>query len=71
MGFDPAEDGGFDAAEAEVEGIAFHFREGEFHGVRVALGGEQVDDGSAGIAEAEEFADLIESLARGVVAGFP
>ena len=65
----PAQDGGFVAAEAEIQRIALHFGEGEVDGAGVAVGREAVDDGTAGVAEAEEFADLVEGFAGGIVAG--
>ena len=34
VGFDPAQDGGLESAEAEIEGVAFHFGEGEADGAR-------------------------------------
>ncbi len=78
--FDVAEDRGLDAAEAEEEGsvgsslaAAMDFwldlGEGERDRVRVAVGGEVVDPGAAGIAEAEQLGDLVEGLAGGVVDG--
>ncbi len=68
VGFDPAQDGRFESAEAEVERIAFHFGEGEADGGGIAVGRQAVDDGAAGIAEAEQFGHLVESFAGGVVA---
>src|SRR5581483_2947937 len=46
--FHPAQDGGFQSAEAEVERVAFHVREREFHGARIAVRGKLVNDGTAG-----------------------
>jgi len=43
--------------------------EGEGDGAGVAVGGEAVDPGAAGVAEAEEFGDLVEGFAGGVVDG--
>ena len=69
MRFHPAEDGGLEAAEAEIEGIALHFGEGKANRARIAERSQFVDDRAAGIAEAEEFGDLVEGFAGGVVAG--
>ncbi len=56
-------------AETEIERVAFHFGEGEVDGEGIAMRSEAVDHGAAGVAEAEEFADLVEGLAGGIVAG--
>ena len=81
VGFDVAEDGGLDAAEAEEEWalrrragrsrwrFGFDLREGEGYGAGVAVGGEVVDPGAAGVAEAEQLGDLVEGFAGGVVDG--
>src|SRR5205823_3461684 len=60
---------GLKTAEAEVEGVTLHLGEGEADGLGVAMGGEVVDDGAAGIAKAEELGDFVEGFAGGVVAG--
>ena len=70
VGFHPTEDGGFESAEAEVERVAFHAGEREFDGARIAMGRELIDDGAAGIAEAEELGDLVVGFAGCVVARF-
>src|SRR5579884_218952 len=49
----PAQDGRFQAAEAEVERVALHFRQREAHGLRIAAQGELVDDRASGIAVAQ------------------
>jgi hypothetical protein len=87
VGFDVTEDGGFDAAEGEVEVRAFasgwgffvcgsgavamdawlDLAEGEGDGARVAVGGEGVDPGASGVAEAEKLGDLVVGFAGGVV----
>src|SRR5256885_7029186 len=41
--------------------------EGEGDGAGVAVGGEGVDPGTAGVAEAEELGDLVEGFAGGIV----
>ena len=85
VGFDVAEDGGLDAAEGEVEGrlsvrwpccwraliadFGFDLGEGEGDGAGVAVGGEGVDPGAAGVAEAEELGHLVVGFAGGVVYG--
>ena len=80
VGFNVAEDGGLDAAEAEEEWsfggtpavsmrFGFDLREGEGYRLGVAVGGEVVDPGAAGVAEAEQLGDLVEGLAGGVVDG--
>ncbi len=43
--------------------------EAEGNGEGVAEGGEGVDPGAAGVGETEEFGDLVEGLAGGVVDG--
>ena len=68
-GFGEAKDGGFDAGKGEVERVAAHFRAGEFDGAGVAVGGEEIEGGSAGIFVAEELADFVVGFAGGVVAG--
>ena len=65
----PAQDGGLVSAETEIERVAFHFGEGEVDGEGIAVRREAVDHGAAGVAEAEEFADLVEGFAGGIVAG--
>ena len=47
----------------------FDGREGEGDGAGVAVGGEAIDPGAAGVAEAEELGDLVEGFAGGVVDG--
>src|SRR5216684_7104657 len=47
----------------------FDLAEGKGDGAGVAFGGEGVDPGAAGIAEAEELCDLVVGLAGGVVDG--
>ncbi len=49
--------------------FGFDLGEGELYGVGVAVGGEVVDPGAAGVAEAEELGDLVEGFAGGVVDG--
>lgn len=63
-----ADDGGFDAAEAEVEGIA-EAGAGEADGFGVAFFGEAVDYGAAGVAEADGAGGFVECFACRVVAG--
>src|SRR6267154_226875 len=41
--------------------------EGEGDGAGVAIGGEGVDPGAAGVAEAEELGDLVVGFAGGVI----
>src|SRR5579884_1161076 len=67
---DPAEDGGLQAAEAEIERVAFHLCGGEPHGMRIAVGGESINDGAARVGETEEFRYFVISLSGGVVARF-
>ncbi len=70
-----AEDGRFDSAEGEVVagggggGAGFDVAEVEGDGAGVAVGGEGVDPGASGVAEAEEFGDLVEGFSSGVVYG--
>jgi len=47
--------------------FGFDLREGEGYGQGVAVGGEVVDPGAAGVAEAEQFGDLVKGLAGRVV----
>ena len=68
------EDGGFESAETEIEGVAFHFGEAEFYRGRggvagVACGGEAIENRASGIAEGEELGDFVVGFAGGVVAG--
>ena len=69
MRLHPTQDGGFVPAETEIEGVAFHSGEGEVDGEGVAMRSEAVDHGAAGVAQAEEFADLVEGFAGGIVTG--
>ena len=54
---------------AAAVGFGFDLREGEGYRPGVAVGGERVDPGAAGVAEAEELGYLVEGLAGGVVDG--
>src|SRR5205814_4351079 len=57
-----------DSAEGKVGGPVGHVRERERDRLRVARGRRGLDDRPAGEAEAEELRDLVERLARRVVA---
>src|SRR5258707_5217795 len=46
----------------------FHLREGEPYCRGISVGRQTVDDGAAGVAEAEEFGGFVESFSSGVVA---
>src|SRR5439155_1584276 len=65
---DPVEHGGLETGEAEVEGIALHPNAPEWDGLRVTEARQAVDDGPSRVAQRQEFRDLVESLARRVVA---
>ena len=74
VGLGVAKDGGFDAAEGEVVGgrrggAVIDLAEVEGDGAGVAVGGEGVNPGTSGVAEAEEFGDFVEGFAGGVVDG--
>ena len=77
VGLGVAEDGGLNAAEGEVEarvgggfGMAsFDGGEGKGNGSGVTVGSEAIDPGASGVAETEEFGDLVEGFAGGVVDG--
>jgi len=60
-------DGGFQPAEAEVQGRVVAQRPGEVESVGLAAFGELIDDGSAGVGEAEQFGGFVEALAGGVI----
>ncbi len=64
----PAQNRGLQSAEAEVERVAFHARERELDGFRIAMRGELIDNRAAGITEAEQLGDFIVGFAGGVVA---
>ncbi len=66
----PAQNGGFVAAEAEIEIVSFHLRDGEFDGVRIAEGSQVIDDRTAGITKAEKLGDFVVGFAGSVVASF-
>lgn len=66
----PTQDGGLEAAEAEVAGVALELGRSETDGAGVTEGGEAVNHRAARVAEAEEFGHLVVSLASSVVAGF-
>src|SRR5690348_2176015 len=59
---------GFDAAEAEVERIAFHFRFAEANRLRISMSGKAIDDWPARIAEREHLSHFVISLASRIVA---
>ena len=66
----PAQHRGLEAAEAEVERVALHLGERETHGALwIAVRREPVDDGAAGIAEAQQLGDFVVGFAGSVVAG--
>ena len=48
----PAQNRGFQSAEAEIEFVTFHASQGKFHGARVAGRRKAVEHRAAGIAEA-------------------
>ena len=64
---DGAEDGSLEAGEGEVE--TGDLRVGEVVFVGIAIFGGCGDGGAAGVGEAEDFGDFVETLADGVVAG--
>jgi S-adenosylmethionine:tRNA ribosyltransferase-isomerase len=66
----PPKHGGFQSAKAEIERVALHACERELYGVRIAVRSKLVDDGTAGIAESEEFRDFVVSFTGGIVARF-
>lgn len=70
MLFNPTQYGGLQSAEAEVELVAFHVGEGELDRMRIAVRRELIDDGPAGIAEAQKLRDFVVGLTSRVVAGF-
>ena len=49
--------------------LGLDLREGEGHGVRVAVQGQVVDPGASGVTEAEKLGDLVVGFAGGVVDG--
>ena len=61
------EHGGLDAAEAEIVRIAFHFRFAETNSFGIAVRGQLIEDGSAGITEGEHAGDFVVGFACGVV----
>ncbi len=65
------EDGGFDAAKAEVERVAARFGGREFYGCG-SIGGcgscEAVEDRTAGVAEGKELRDFVVGFAGSVIA---
>ncbi len=65
---DPAQYSRLESAETEIERIAFHAGERERHAVGIAEGRQAVDERPAGVAEAEQLGNLVESLARRIVA---
>jgi hypothetical protein len=66
---DLAGEGGLEAGEGEVAVVAVEERAWEGEGLRVALLREAVDEGPAGIAEADVLGDLVVGFADGVVEG--
>ena len=59
------EEGCLDAGERVV--VSCNLRSGKLEGVGIALLGQAVDDGAAGVAEVHDFGCLVDSLAGGVV----
>ena len=55
-------------AAREME-LGLDLREGEWHSARVAVEGQGVDPGTAGVAQAEEFGDFVVGFSGGVVEG--
>ena len=51
----PAQDGGFEAAETEIELISFHPGESEFDGARVTVRRYLIENRPSGIAEAKKL----------------
>src|SRR5580700_12004737 len=56
-----------DSAETEIVGIAFHFRLAEPNSLCIAVRGELVDHGTAGITEREHAGHFVVGFAGGVV----
>ena len=59
--------GGFFVDDACAGGAVFDLGEGEGDGAGIAVGGEGVDPGAPGVAEAEELGDLVVGFAGCVV----
>ncbi len=57
-----------DAAEAEIVGIASHFRLGEADRPRIPVRGKLVDDWAAGIAQRQHARDFVVGFAGSIVA---
>ena len=66
---DEVEGGGLETAEGEVQIVPLDGGAGEGEGLGVALVGQLVQSGTAGIGHTDDAADLIEGLAAGIVAG--
>src|ERR1700744_4626223 len=66
----PSKHGGLQAAEAEVELIPLHLREGEFNTLGITERGEFVDDRTPRIAVTEKLRHLVVGFARCIVPGF-
>src|SRR5205085_12229175 len=74
---DVSQDGGLQSTEAEIQ-IAFELRRvpirvgearrRERDGAIVTASGEPIDDRAAGVAEPQQFGDLVVRLARCIVA---
>ena len=58
-------------AEAEVERVALHLGQREPHRLRIPVRREHIDHRPARIPESQEFRDLVERLARRIVASLP
>src|SRR5690348_9806784 len=58
---------GFDAAEAEVERIAFHFRFAKANRFRISMRGKAINDWPTRIAEREHLGHLVVGLAGRIV----
>ncbi len=62
-----AENGGFETGEGEIEAVDFGVGKGILLGIAVPR--TNGDGGSAGVGQAEDFGDFVETFADSVVAG--
>lgn len=67
----PSQHRGLDPAEAEIQGIAFHFGERQPQTPGIAVRRQGIQDRSTRVTEAEQLADLVVSFTGGVVACLP
>jgi hypothetical protein len=60
---------GLEPAEAKIQASIGHLGPRKRETLRIPLGGQPIDNRAAGVAQAEEFCDLVQGLSCGIVPG--